>query len=1129
MHRLLLTLSLFVALNPLSQARPADGPVRVLFLGHEAEVHNSNKFFPMLAEALGRDAIYFDYVTTVAEALDDAAFLDRFDALLLYANHAHIEPAQWQNLLSFVERGGAFIPVHSASWCFHNEPAFFQLVGGRFRSHQDAIFRPRIVAPDHPAMQDVAEFEAWDETYVHSDHNDENRTVLMVRDQIHPGDPISTPEPWTWVRTQGDGRVFYTASGHDERTWSLPEFHGLLKAGILWAIGDDRRASHQAFLEARPPLTYEARPDVPNYEQRPEPLPYQFPLAPEHSLLYTRAPAGAQLTLFAAEPDIINPMCLAWDSLGRLWTIETTDYPNEVRKEGGNDKIKILHDTTGDGRADSVTVFADGLNIPTSLVPLSPSSAIVSMAPNMLLLEDTTGDGTADTRTVLFSGFGTGDTHAGPSNLRLGIDNWIYGTVGYSGFDGTVGGESLRFGMGVFRFRPDGSKLEWLHQFNNNTWGLGFNAAADTFGSTANNNPSFHGHIPATVAARPVPQGQQRADASSARMIAANSEVHPITPNIRQVDAFGRYTAAAGHAFANSDAFPTGWHGRRAFVCEPTGHLLGMFQVVPDGASFRSIKAFSLVASADEWFSPVAAEVGPDGHLWIADWYNFIIQHNPTPTPERGGYKAETGPGNAHVNPLRDESHGRIYRLVLAGHDKPASPPNSPTATQALLDSLAHPNQLHRLQAQWQIIGSAPHPPELAAGLASALSTAVTTHAQLPPSDENPADAPRSPHTLQAIHALWTLEGLGALDIETLRAALLSPHPALRRNAIRALPHDESGLALLSETGAIADPDPLTRLACFTTLSFLPTSPPLQTAIAGLLTSQENRGDPALSAALQNAAAIHQVALPGTAPLIPGPTLLSTTFADPDPADPARPLGWSVRTYNGNAEHAWAKGEGRDGTPALRITSAQGADTSWHAAVDLKASKLYRLSAWVKTEGVAGAMGALLNVHELQRQATTDPVSANSGWTEISTDFSPENDGRYTVNALFGGWGQSRGTAWFDSVSLTELVPDPDASSTPPQLAPGDPGRGHTLFLEHPIAACNRCHILDGEGGPVGPALDGIASRFDEEYLRRSLLDPQADIAEGYPIPISSMPPMGLLLNAQEIEDVLAFLLSLTE
>ncbi|MBT6789878.1 MAG: hypothetical protein HOA45_09475, partial [Verrucomicrobia bacterium] len=449
-------------------ANAADGPIRVLFLGHESEHHDSNRFFPMLSRALGRDAIYFDYMTSVEEALGDASRLAKFDALLLYANHGRIEPHQWTNLKNYVENGGGFVPVHCASWCFANEPAFDQLVGGRFKSHQGTEFAAKIVKPDHPALKDVKEFTAWDETYFHSNHNTENRTVLMVRDAMK-GDPHTEPEPWTWVRTQGNGRIFYTASGHDQRVWNNAGFHQLLKSGILWAVGDKARKRYDNFLASRAPLKYEKRGNIPNYERRPKPLEYQLPLPPAESMKYTQVPVGFRMELFASEPNVINPIYMTWDERGRLWVVESVDYPNEF-KDGrkGNDRIKVCEDTNGDGRADKFTVFAEGFNMPTSMA-FARGGVILAHAPDFYFLKDTDGDDKADIREVLFTGWGVGDTHAGPSNLRYGFDNWIYGTVGYARFNGTINGEKQNFGMGVFRFRSDGSDIEFLHQFNNNT------------------------------------------------------------------------------------------------------------------------------------------------------------------------------------------------------------------------------------------------------------------------------------------------------------------------------------------------------------------------------------------------------------------------------------------------------------------------------------------------------------------------------------------------------------------------------------------------------------------------------------------------------------------------------------
>jgi hypothetical protein len=152
--------------------------------------------------------------------------------------------------------------------------------------------------------------------------------------------------------------------------------------------------------------------------------------------------------------------------------------------------------------------------------------------------------------------------------------------------------------------------------------------------------------------------------------------------------------------FANSDNFPESWRGKRAFVAGPTGNLLGMFDTSRNGAGISVEKRIQLVASADEWFSPVAAEVGPDGNLWIPDWYNFIIQHNPTPNDNRGGYAAKNGKGNAHINPNRDRQHGRIYRLVW--NEAPESEIKSlaGASNKELLRALGDSNQFWRLTAQ---------------------------------------------------------------------------------------------------------------------------------------------------------------------------------------------------------------------------------------------------------------------------------------------------------------------------------------------------------------------------------------------------------------------------------------------
>ena len=1060
-------------------------PIRVLFLGHESDKHNSDAYFPMLAKGLGREAIYFDYVTSVEEALGDSTYLNRFDVLLLYANHGVIEPHQWANLKNFVEaEGRGFVPVHSASWCFANEPGFDQLVGGRFKSHRSAVFAPRTVVPEHAAIRNVPEFHAWDETYVHSNHNDENRTVLQVREVIE-GDPHSEPEPWTWVRTQGKGRVFYTASGHDERVWSTEGFQQLLRSGILWAVGDSRRESYEAFIASRTPLEYEKVEFIPNYENRPEPLPKQKPLSPEDSLSYTRVPVGWKLELFASEPEIINPIHMAWDERGRLWVAETTDYPNEVREDGGNDKIKILEDTNGDGKCDKATVFADGLNIPTSLT-FSNGGIIIAQAPHFLFLKDTNGDDKADVKEVLFSGWGIRDTHAGPSNLRYGLDNQIWGAVGYSGFDGG-GGNSFR--SGIFRFKPDGSEIEFVAQFNNNTWGLGMNEDGDVFGSTANRNAAFFCGLPARL------HGDQKG--MSAKMIADNSLFHPITPNIRQVDAIGEYTAGAGFAFANSAGFPESWRGKSAFICGPTGNLLGRFQSSPENSGFKAANQFALVASADEWFSPVAAEVGADGNLWIADWYNFIIQHNPVPRVDRGGFAGENGKGNAHVNPNRDQEHGRIYRLVWEGARESTIQSLVGADSVRLVAALGDSNQFWRKTAQRLLVERQD----------SSETTLNALRAMVKQSGP------------QAIHALWTLRGLGQLDRETHQVALLSKSAALKRNAIKALGTDSAALQLFFDTAVVADKNPRTRLVAFTKLAeFTPRTETVSRAASELLKMPQNAEDEWLNLALRAAGglAFEVERFDFGQNLFPNPSF--------EKMEGDQPLGWRPARFKGQADHTVST-EARTGKHSLQISSVEGADAGWFTILPVKPGTDYELSGWVKTKDVRGATGALMNVHGHGQDAATNRYRQTHDWKRARKVINSRDKTQFNINLLFGGWGKSTGTAFWDDVSLREVIPV--YRKVEETEVTGDVERGRKVFHEHQVAACIRCHVVGGEGGPIGPPLDGIASRKAEDYLRESLSDPQATMAEGFPAEVSPMPPMSVLLKKQEFEDVMAFLMTL--
>jgi putative membrane-bound dehydrogenase-like protein len=749
--------------------------LEVLFLGDKGH-HKPMERIPSLMAALGPKGINFTYTDDLVDL--NPQILAKYDALMVFANWNEIDAAAEKALLDFVASGKGFLPIHCASYCFRNSDAYVKLVGGQFWRHTMDSVTTQTVQAAHPIMQGLNPFTAYDETYLHSQLQPDNN-ILAVREikaDQEKDKPGQATEPYTWTRTHGKGKVFYTAYGHDERTWNQPGFQELIYKAILWSVNDEALAAYHA--RNAKPFQYTPA-DLPNYERRPGTQYQQLPLSPEESMKHIQVPVDFKLEMFAAEPNVMHPIAISWDEKGRMYVLITQDYPNERKETGGRDYILICEDTDKDGKADKFTKFADDLSIPTGMV-FANGGLIVSQAPHMLFLKDTNGDDVADEKRVLFSGFGTFDTHAGPSNLHYGFDNWIWGAVGYSGFKGVVGKskDTIQFGQAFFRFKPDGSELEWMTSTNNNTWGFGFNETNDVFGSTANNSHGWYMAIPNRYfsSANNIENGSRSTD--------THRDIKPITEKVRQVDAFGGFTAAAGHNFYTARAFPKKYWNNIAFVSEPTGHVLHQNNMVRKGTDFSDKESFNLMAGADEWFSPVFAEVGPDGAVWVADWYSYIIQHNPTP---QGG---SNGEGNAYETPLRDFTHGRIYRVSYNGAAPYQPIQLESTNVNGLLAALKSDNKFWRTHAQRMLVerGNKDIVPQLKEMVANAQLDEIGINAT-------------------AIHALWALKGLGALDEQTLEVALTHPIPSVRKNAIQVMEHNESGVAAILKLDLLNDKD----------------------------------------------------------------------------------------------------------------------------------------------------------------------------------------------------------------------------------------------------------------------------------------------------------------------------------
>lgn len=825
---------LLIGCNTSEKLQKDDKPrrIEILFLGHAQEHHNSREYMPILASALTQSGINITYTEEVTDL--NKKNLELYDGVMIYANHEDRHPEQEKALLDYVAEGHAFIPIHCASFCFNESEEYVDLVGGQFKEHGTGTFTANIVDKTHSTMQSFETFSTWDETYVHNKMA-EDITVLMerVEGEHH--------EPWTWVKNYGEGKVFYTAYGHDERTWQNPGFQRLVKEGILWAVSDNVKKNWEEFSKGIPKLGYKEMANIPNYEKR-DPVPkLQLPLAPEDSKKLIQVPPCFELELFASEPDIINPIAMNWDEKGRLWVIETVDYPNTVRDEKGlgDDKVKILEDTDGDGKADKVTVFADKLNIPTSFT-FANGGIIISQAPHFIFLKDTDGDDKADIKEIIIDGWGTFDTHAGPSNLQNGIDNKIYGVLGYSGFKGTIFGKEEEFRQGVYRFDKEMKDFEFLTSTSNNTWGLGITEDNAIFASTANNTHSVFLGIPN---ARFV--GVEGITAEGSIKIDGHYAMQPITPNVRQVDVFGGFTAAAGHHFYTARDYPQEYWNKVAFVCEPTGGLVHIAKIEENGAGYVEKDGGNLFAGSDEWVSPVEAKVGPDGSVWVADWYNFIVQHNPTPRADRGGYDAENGKGNAYINPLRDKSRGRIWRVVPKSsrdHQSLSIDKNEP---DELLKALSNDNMFWRLTAQRLLVAS---------GNTDVLNELykLVNNPKVDEQGMNPA----------ALHALWTIQGLNALTSDkeaknVIAGALYHAAPSVRKAAVQILPKSELTDEALLKSGVLYDENLQVQMAVLLYFSERPSSQAIGKLLYDLSKQENIVDDNWLSKAVYIAASNH--------------------------------------------------------------------------------------------------------------------------------------------------------------------------------------------------------------------------------------------------------------------------------
>lgn len=456
---------------------------------------------------------------------------------------------------------------------------------------------------------------------------------------------------------------------------------------------------------------------------------------PEEERAGFKLPPGFEITLYASEPDIGKPINMEFDEKGRLWVTQSSEYPMAAAPAKGQDKITILEDTDGDGKADKFIPFAENLNIPIGIIP-DQKGAIAFSIPNIYQFTDKDGDGKSDEKKVILGEFGHQDTHGMVNNFIRGFDGWIYACHGFTNTSTIAGkdGDSITMVSGnTFRFRPDGSRVEQTSYGRVNPFGYTFDEWGYLYSVDCHSKPIYQ-----LIRGAEYPHFGKKSPAMG------------FAPEMMSYELGS--TALSGLVYYSGEQFPeeyrNSFYSGDVVTCRINRNTMSF-----SGSSPEAKRQEDFLISSDPWFRPVNIKTGPDGALYIADFYNRIIGHYEVPLD----------------HPLRDRQSGRIWKITYKGDKKHKDnkPKDWSKASLAeLIKNLNHPQLNLRMMIANQIVEG--YGQKAVDQLTAKLKSSKTDFRSY-------------------IQSLWALYRLNALQDNVLDKALAHEDAVIRVHAFRIL------------------------------------------------------------------------------------------------------------------------------------------------------------------------------------------------------------------------------------------------------------------------------------------------------------------------------------------------------